>query len=152
MLQTIDIDDGGPILVYYATYERGRIVELAKRHPRFADTLVRLAARLVDLHPVVKEHFYHPAMEGSFSIKKVLPVIAPDLNYAELDGVLDGTGAQVAYLQSCFDAELRPRRKAELRGNLLAYCEQDTWAMVEIGYFLEGKGRPAGRRPPSFQV
>ena len=152
MLHAIDVGDGGPILVYYATYERGRIVELAKRHPAFADRLKRLAARLVDLHPVVKEHFYHPAMEGSFSIKKVLPVIAPDLNYGELDEVQDGTGAQVAYLQSCFDAELTPRRKAELRRNLLAYCEQDTWAMVEIGYFLEGKGRPTELRPPSFQV
>ena len=78
--------------------------------------------------------------------------MAPDLSYAELDEVQDGTGAQIAYLRSCFDAELTPRRKAELWRRLLAYCEQDTWAMVEIGYFLEGKSRPTGRRPPSFQV
>jgi hypothetical protein len=41
----------------------------------------------VDLLLLVKESFYDPRMRGSFSIKKVLPVIADDMRYDELDEV-----------------------------------------------------------------
>ena len=36
-------------------------------------------------------------MKGSWSIKKVLPAIAPELNYADLD-IQDGLQAQKIYL------------------------------------------------------
>ena len=80
MRAVIDPDDGGPILVYFANYERGRLEEIAERHPAYAALVQKYVARLVDLLPIVRDNFYHPAMRGSFSIKKVLPVVAPDLN------------------------------------------------------------------------
>src|SRR6185369_5635560 len=141
----------GPILVFYQTYEQDRLEGMAARHPEHAELLQRYIGRLVDLHPLVKQHFYDPRMKGSFSIKKVLPVIAPDLDYKELEGVQEGTGAQIAYLNLCFDG-LPHEDWERLRYNALAYCEQDTWAMVELGYFLEGKGRPNELRPPSAEL
>jgi hypothetical protein len=151
MREVIDMDDDGPILVFYQTYEKGRLEGMAARHPEHAELLQRYIGRLVDLHPLVKQHFYDPRMKGSFSIKKVLPVIAPDLDYKELEGVQEGTGAQIAYLNLCFD-NLPPEDWGRLRYNALAYCEQDTWAMVELGYFLEGKGRPNKLRPRSAEL
>lgn len=142
MQEVIDPNDGGPIFVYYATYERGRLEGLAERHPEYADLLQRYLDRLFDLHPLVKSHYYHPEMRGSFSIKRVLPVIAPDLDYAGLGEVQEGTGAQVAYLYAVFDPATTPERKADLERKLLAYCKQDTWAMVEVAYFLARSGRP----------
>jgi hypothetical protein len=97
---------------------------------------------LVDLHPIVRDNYYHPAMRGSFSIKAVLPTIAPNLDYANLDEVTDGTGAQVAYLYAALDPQITVARKAKLRNRLLAYCKQDTWAMVEVAYFLQHFPRP----------
>ena len=135
-------DDGGPIFVYYATYERGRLNELGERHPAHAEFAQKYVTRLVDLLPIVKQHFYHPSMRGSFSIKKVLPVVAPDLNYAELQGVQEGTGAQVAYIDAALNAEIPPNRKAAIDQQLRTYCRQDTWAMVEIAHFLAQAGRP----------
>src|SRR6185369_4151690 len=87
MREVIDADNDGPILVFYQTYEKGRLEGMAARHPEHAELLQRYIGRLVDLHPLVKQHFYDPRMKGSFSIKKVLPVIAPDLDYKELEGV-----------------------------------------------------------------
>ena len=142
MRAKIDPDDGGPIFVYFATYERGRLNGLAERHPAHAELLQKYVARLVDLLPIVKDHFYHPAMSGSFSIKKVLPVVAPDLNYAELQGVQEGTGAQVAYIDAALNTKLPPQRKSEIDLQLRTYCRQDTWAMVEIAYFLAQAKRP----------
>lgn len=147
LLQTIDVSDDGPIIVYSQTYEKGRFEGLAQRHPEYADVLTRYIGRLVDLLPMVKQHLYDPRMRGQFSIKKVLPVVAPDLTYEELEEVQEGTGAQVAYLQASFDAALSSQRRAELRDRLLRYCEQDTWAMVEVGSFLEGRGRPQRPQP-----
>ena len=142
MQAAIDPDDGGPILVYHATYERGRLEQLAERHPEHAALLQGYIDRLVDLLPLVKDHFYDPRMRGFFSIKKVLPTVARDLRYDELDEVQEGTGAQVAYLQAIFDNPTLERRN-EIDRRLRVYCRQDTWAMVEIAYFLAGRPRPA---------
>lgn len=155
MRATIDPNDGGPIFVYFATYERGRLNELAERHPDYTALVQQYVNRLVDLLPIVKQYFYHPAMQGSFSIKKVLPVVAPDLNYGELEGVQEGTGAQVAYIDAALNAETPPQRKAAIDQQLRIYCRQDTWAMVEIAYFLEQAGRPIrpiaeGQTPPAL--
>ena len=142
MRNVIDPEDNGPIIVYHATYERGRIRELAERHPEHAALLQRYLDRIFDLLPVVKEHFYHPRMEGSFSIKKVLPVVAPELDYATLGEVQEGTAAQVAYLYATLDPNTTPERKADLEAKLRVYCRQDTWAMVEVAYFLARQARP----------
>ena len=143
MRDAINPDDGGPIFVYYATYERGRLEGLAERHAEHAALMQKYIERLVDLHPMVKEHYYHPKMRGSFSIKSVLPQIAPDLDYAQLDEVQEGTGAQVAYLYAVFDPAMTPERRADLAQKLRVYCHQDTWAMVEVAYFLARGQRPS---------
>lgn len=135
----------GRIIVYHATYEKTRFKELGERHPEFASLMDSYIARMFDLLPVVKANFYHPDMRGSFSIKKVLPVIAPDLDYGKLEGVSGGTDAQVAYLRAT-SGECGAGEIEEIRSNLLRYCAQDTWAMVEVAYFLAGKSRP---RPTS---
>ncbi len=145
MREVIDPDDGGPIFVYYATYERLRLQELAERHPEHAALMQTYIDRLVDLRPMVRDHFYHPRMQGSFSIKDVLPVVAPDLNYGELEEVQEGTAAQVAYLYAALDPATTPERKADLDAKLRKYCRQDTWAMVEVAHLLAREGRP--KRP-----
>lgn len=142
LLEVIDPNDHGPIFVYFATFERCRLQELAKRHPEYAEPLLRYADRLEDLLPVVKNNFYHPAMEGSFSIKKVLPVIAPDLDYGELSEIQEGVGAQLAYIRLALDPGVSEEQKAMTLENARKYCRQDTWAMVEVAYFLQHLGRP----------
>ncbi len=142
MLEAIDLDDGGSIIVYHKTYEESVMKNMAIRHPEHAAALQNYIGRLVDLLPIVKNHYYHPDMRGSFSIKKVLPVIAEDLRYDELDEVQEGTGAQVAYLYATLDPNTTPERKADLQEKLLTYCAQDTWAMVEVAYFLSRQERP----------
>jgi hypothetical protein len=70
-------------------------------------------------------------MRGRWSIKAVLPTLAPELDYAQLDGVQDGAMAQQAYLLAIDPATDAPRR-AQLRAQLLRYCAQDTLAMVRV--------------------
>ena len=143
MLEAIPPDGPGPIFVYYQTYEAGRLRELADRHPQYRVQVDQYLARMVDLHPIVRDNYYHPAMRGSFSIKAVLPTIAPNLDYKYLGEIADGTAAQVAYLYAALDPQTTTARKAEIREHLLIYCKQDTRAMVEVAYLLQKMPRPS---------
>ena len=125
----------GPIYVYNQGFE-GRIIrELATRYPDLAEPLSALLARMIDLLPLTRAHYYHPAMKGSWSIKAVLPTIAPDLDYAELVEVQDGGGAQEAYREA-IDPTTPPERRKVLDEALRRYCGRDTEALVRLAGFL----------------
>jgi hypothetical protein len=74
-------------------------------------------------------------MQGSWSIKAVLPTVAPDLSYASLGEVRDGLAAQTAYLEAIKPTTTDARRAA-LRRALLDYCRQDTLALVRLVEFF----------------
>lgn len=135
------LETEGPIVAYHASFEREVIRSLATRFPDLGDALMAVHDRFFDLEKTVRDYYYHPEMRGSCSIKKVLPTVAPDLDYGKLKEVQDGGGAQDAYVNA-IDPNTTAERREELRQRLLAYCGQDTWAMVVLGWFLEGRGRP----------
>ncbi len=124
----------GPIVVY-TPYERRVVGELADRFPDLAADLAALDERIVDLHPPTRRHYYHPAMQGSWSLKAVLPTVAPDLSYASLGEVRDGFAAQAAYLEAV-EPRTTDARRAELRRALLEYCRQDTLALARLVEFF----------------
>ena len=128
----------GTILVYNQAFEKRIIKELAERFDDLAPALNKLLSRVVDLLPLANAHYYHPSMEGSWSIKAVLPAIAPTLSYDNLEVVADGTGAQDAYLEA-IRIDTSPARKAELDRALRTYCARDTEAMVVLLKFLSGE-------------
>ena len=103
----------GPIYVYNAAFERTRIAELADRFAKLRRDLLTLNERIVDLLPITRDHYYHPDQHGSWSIKAVLPTIAPDLSYEQLSGVHDGTMASEAYLEA-IDPNTNSARQQEL--------------------------------------
>ena len=109
--------------------------ELAARYPDLGTALAALAERIVDLHPPTRQHYYHPQMQGSWSIKAVLPTVAPDLSYASLGDVQDGLAAQTAYFEAIAPTTSDTRR-AVLRKALLDYCRQDTLALVRLVEFF----------------
>ena len=120
----------GPVIVWNQGFEGARLRELAQLFPQHADGLLAIVARMVDLLPIYRRHYYHRDMRGSWSIKAVLPTIAPDLDYRELE-VGDGGEAQKAWLRAS-DPGTAPEERETLRAQLLAYCERDTWAMVRL--------------------
>ena len=131
------LENDGPILMY-TSYERGVIQGLAAMFPDLAGALQAIDARLVDLHPITRAAYYHPDMLGSWSIKAVLPTVAPDMDYAELEGIQEGTQASAAYLEA-IDPGTSTERKEEIRNNLLMYCKHDTEAMVRLVHFFAGR-------------
>lgn len=129
---------GGAIFAYNASFEAGVLERLADRLPAQASALRSVTQRLVDLLPITRQAYYHRDMRGSWSIKAVIPSIAPELGYETLDEVQEGDGAQRAFLE-LRSAGVSAERTAALRLALLRYCAHDTWAMVILRRFLCGK-------------
>ena len=140
----------GTMLAQNTSFERERLTELAERFPEYRDKLLAIRDKSADLIHLLKTkeefyadafgtkrakiiNYYHPDLSGSYSIKKTLPVLVPSLTYKGMN-VGNGVQAYITYLnydspKPTFDIM---KTKAERRNALKTYCQQDTWAMVEI--------------------
>lgn len=132
----------GAIFVYSARFERTRIKELADRFPDLSAGLLAINSRLVDLLDIALARYYHPSQCGSWSIKKLLPAIAPDLDYGQLDGIQNGEMAMAAF-QEAVSPGCLPDRKREIEFQLRQYCALDTLAMIRIRDFFRGRQQQA---------
>jgi CRISPR/Cas system-associated exonuclease Cas4 (RecB family) len=128
------IGPDGNLIAWNMSFEKSCNRTLARLVPAHADMLADLNDRTVDLMDVFKADYVDPRFQGSTSIKKVLPVLVPHLNYDE-DSVHDGAGAMEAW-KSLFST-VDPQEREQIRQQLLAYCQLDSLAMVEIFQFLK---------------
>ena len=128
----VDACRGAPVVWTYSNYERQCIQGLKRAVPELAEELSELAARLVDLLPLIRGHVYHPDFCGSFSIKRVLPALVPAMSYDEMD-IADGRAASHALEDLLLRSEAtEPAQAVETRQALLEYCKLDTQAMVAL--------------------
>jgi len=123
------LGDKGTIFIY-TTYEQRILRELADYLPHCADQLNQLHGRFVDLCALIKTHYYHPVFHGSFSLKFVLPALIPEMDYQDL-AIQEGGMASLEYLRM-IDPKTPAAEKKAIQKNLLAYCGQDTLAMVRV--------------------
>lgn len=118
---------------YNKKFECARLKELADAYPDLAFHLLNIREHIVDLDvPFDKKWYYLPSMEGSYSIKYVLPALYPNdpaLDYHNLEGVHHGGEAMEAFK---IMGDLSPEAQQTLREQLLRYCELDTYAMVKV--------------------
>lgn len=152
LINDIDLSKGGTVIVYNESFEKTRLKEMAELFPDLATKIMNIHDHIFDLFYVLRGNktlfepllpkdmpkaekeenakmfnYYHNELHGSFSIKKVLPLFSP-LSYNDLD-VKNGTEAVLAYgLLPTYTAEEYEKIYLALK----KYCQQDTWAMVEI--------------------
>jgi len=119
----------GSICVY-SEYERHILETLCQAVPSLERELRLVIARLWDLFPVIRDNYYHPEFQGSFSIKSVLPALVPSLKYDNLE-IQEGSLAAQQYQRMVFE-ETDWVEKARIREALLRYCERDSLGMLEI--------------------
>lgn len=81
-------------------------------------------------------NYYHKELSGSYSIKRTLPVLVSSLSYDDMKKHAVGNGVQAYVTYLNYDAPAGTTRdmdtKEDRREALRLYCQQDTWAMVEI--------------------
>lgn len=145
LLQVLEMDEKGTIIVYNQAFEETRLKELAKVFPEYKERIEKVISRLFDLMKLlkgsekfIKEYsngetgeykilFYDEKQNGSFSIKKILPLYS-DRNYQE---IACHNGIDAVYFFSKLISE-KEIGYFEKRQNLIQYCGLDTYSMVLI--------------------
>jgi len=124
------------VIVVYSSFEQGRIEDLCKLVPEYRQELRDIASRLFDLLPVVRRAYYHPTLQGSYSLKRLAPTACPDLNYSDLNPVADGKAAQRAWWElSSLDTP--PARHRQLVDDSLRYCHVDSLSLAAVYRAME---------------
>jgi len=114
----------------YTPYEKGIVTRLAEHFPQYRDDLLSILKRFKDLCAIIRNCFYHPGFHGSYSLKAVLPVLVPDMDYAKL-AIQEGNQASFEFLRM-LDPATSPDEKQRIKKELLEYCGYDTLGMVKI--------------------
>ncbi|MGW8286362.1 MAG: DUF2779 domain-containing protein [Candidatus Deferrimicrobiaceae bacterium] len=118
------------VLAYNKTFEARVLKNLAERFPLRRERLLAIAEGMLDLMvPFRRRDIYHWRMDGSYSLKNVLPVLVPELTYEGM-AIQEGKEASLAYLALDKIESDKERRKQE--DDLRAYCRQDTLGMVKL--------------------
>ncbi len=149
MIKIIDLSKGGTVLVYNKSFEYNRIKELSEIFPQYKNELMEINNHMFDLYDVIRGsgqghiNYYHENMQGSLSIKKVLPQFS-QLSYKELD-VQNGNEAVISYVKlKEYESEnvqdnMQNIEISEIRKELIEYCGLDTYSMFVILNVLRGR-------------
>ncbi|MBW8201175.1 DUF2779 domain-containing protein [Muricauda sp. W52] len=120
----------GTFISWHKSFEMGRNSDMIEWLPHHAEYLEYMNSNMFDLEDIFKTEYVDYRFHGSTSIKKVLPVLLPELSYDELE-VQNGTMALDLWRRMVLDSGF-DKDKNEVRQKLLEYCKLDTWAMVEL--------------------
>ncbi len=120
------------VLAYNMSFEKRVIRRLAEIYPQISNELMAIHDNIKDLMvPFASKSYYHPKMQGSYSIKYVLPALVPEFEsaYKDLNLIHHGGEAMQAYEAMAY---MPADEREAYKKALLAYCKLDTLAMVKV--------------------
>jgi hypothetical protein len=120
----------GSVIAYNASSTEMRLLrDCAESFPKYKKWVQSIEKRIIDLlQPFRAFAYYHPAQDGSCSIKYVLPAMVGKF-YDDLE-IGDGITASNEFLRVTFTEDNKD--KAKIRKLLEEYCGLDTMGMVDI--------------------
>lgn len=125
-----EIPEGACVVAYNMGFEKRVLMGLGGLLPKVRKRLSAIADSLVDLmEPFRRRDIYHWEMNGSYSLKTVLPTLVPEMTYEGLE-ISDGEMASEAYFSMGEISD--PAELAKLRKALLEYCGQDTLGLIRL--------------------
>lgn len=127
-----DIPFGGNSIAYNASFEKTVLTQLSELFPDLKNHLLSIRDNMIDLKiPFAKAYYYDPKQKGSNSLKDVMPALCPHMEeaYHKLPVVHNGGEALAMFpkLMNMVGSEYD-----YVRRGMLAYCELDTLATVEV--------------------
>lgn len=125
-----EIPDKACVIAWNKTFEEGRLKEFKKWFPEYSEKIDLIISNMRDPMPLFRsKDIYYWQMNGSYSLKNVLPVLVSEMSYTDLE-VSNGGMAANAYLEMIQTEDTIKRE--QIRQSLLKYCKLDTLAMVKI--------------------
>jgi hypothetical protein len=125
-----EVPEGACVLVYNMAFEKRVLRELGESLPKLRKRLHAISEGMIDLmEPFRQRDIYHWRMNGSYSLKSVLPALVPEMTYEGLE-ISNGAMASEAYF--AMEDIQDPIELAKLRKDLMEYCKQDTLGLVHL--------------------
>ncbi|MBA3645398.1 MAG: DUF2779 domain-containing protein [Gemmatimonadaceae bacterium] len=125
-------DGVSTVTAYNASFEKRCIELVADACPEIAPRLREIAEGIVDLLPMVRDNLYHREFRGSFSLKRVLPALVPEMTYEGLE-ISEGQTASAQLMAMLYRQNtMSTEERTKMEHALLAYCERDTEAMIAL--------------------
>lgn len=126
----------GKVVVWSQGFEKTVNRQIGEMYPEFAAFFAEVNEKIFDIRKIFSDqHYLHPGFRGSTSIKKVIPVLLPDLSYEDM-AISDGMTASITWFHMAAGRFDEAERR-QIYEDLCKYCHMDTWAMVEIYRFLK---------------
>ncbi len=132
----------GSIVAYFSQFESDRIQALADYSEKDREALEKLIARMVDPLTIIRDYVYDNAFAGSFSLKKVAPALLGDAESYEGMLIANGNDAQRGF-EELISPLISAEKKMLLKKAMLAYCEKDTYVMLELVKWLKKTAKSA---------
>jgi hypothetical protein len=136
----------GAVLTYNAGFERNRLRELARHCADLAAPLEALQARLVDLLAIARDHWYHPALDGSWSFRSMARVVAPDLTGVAFDP-LGAASAHEAFAQALQPGLAAPTQQV-LRAAVAEQGRREVAVLRALAALFDGAEASGAAAPP----
>jgi hypothetical protein len=125
------ISNKGTVIAWNKSYETRVNEQIAARLPQYNSLFSRINSSMYDLRDIFQKQYYvHHGFKGKTSIKKVLPILAPDQRYDVLD-IQEGGQAADAWWRMVSPVP-GDEEKAKIAKDLKIYCGLDTYAMYAI--------------------
>jgi hypothetical protein len=119
------------VIAWNRVFEMGCNKEMGERYKGCSQFMKSVNKRMYDLMNSFRHGYYvHKDFHGSASIKKVLPVLVPQLSYSKLNIHEGGTASESWRVM--IDPQTKKRESKKIYRDLLKYCRLDTLAMVKI--------------------
>lgn len=129
------IGETGSVIVWHKSFECGRNNEIATRQPIMKAFMDSLNGRVYDLEDIFRKQYHiHRDFRGGTSIKRILPVLVPELSYKELE-IRDGGSAADTW-NKIVSGKYSDAEKEKSINDLKIYCGLDTHAMYSIWWAL----------------
>ncbi|MCY4089135.1 MAG: DUF2779 domain-containing protein [Candidatus Saccharibacteria bacterium] len=122
-----------PIVVWHKGAEKSFQKNITQLLPETSSFFKLLTKRFCDLEEIfTKQYYVDPGFAGRTSLKDIVPVLVPHLDYGQL-AIHDGQMASVSWDEALISSS---EQREEDFQNLKKYCHYDTLTMVEIYQFL----------------
>jgi hypothetical protein len=96
-----------------------------------------LKQKIVDVaEPVQKANYYHPKMQGNFTLKSIAPIINTEFDFNALP-IQSGITAMYSY--ESLSVEKTMFEAHEIEEQLIKYCELDALVTLEFYHYLASK-------------
>lgn len=120
----------GQILVFNTLMEKGILFKMMNDFPQYKKQILERINRIIDVEIPFKElHVYHPAQQGSFSLKAIGNALLGVDEFAK-SNVKDGEEAMAVY-NELFYWENKEEVNLKLQ-QLKTYCFTDTFVLYKI--------------------